>query len=245
MVAATGTNTLGLLVWTLVLTIFTWFATVLYQMHQMKSKGVRAPFITAISESLGSGLYTYAAILALAIFAWGIFIVIAVYRDHNTLIERNAILHDQLVKRDQSYIALHIKGWISNQDEDHNAIVQVWMAIDNTGASNTLRDWKIGIRVGNVLHEGRNSFGQMPLKSSLNIPFLDKEFQRPVGTVAEMQGYVTFGVPGIDGQEFANLYQDHSAAIIVSAKDSNGRTVLAEKNIYETWLEGHKTRPAH
>lgn len=245
MVTATGTNTLGFIVWTLALTIFTWFATIIQQTRQLKSNGSADPFLTAFKGSVGSGLYSFAGIIALALIAWAISVVVAVYKDHVALVESNSQLTKQLAAWDENHITLRINGWISNQDQNHNAIVQVWLAVDNTGEPSVLRDWKITLKIGNLLREGRNSVGQAPLKGSLTIPFLDREFQRPVGTVADMQGYITFGLPGINGKDFADLYLDRSATLIVSARDSHGRTISAEKNIYETWLEGHETRPAH
>ncbi len=177
-----------------------------------------------------------------ALFSWAV--IHTVYRDHVKLMAKNAALKQQLAKSKVANLSMHIKGWIDNQDENHNAIVQVWLGVDNSGEPDTLSDWSLDVKTGHIIREGSHSIGQGALKSSLNLPFLDIEFQRPVGIVADMEGYVTFGLHGMNQQQFNSLYLDHSAVLIVSAVDSKGRQITAEKNIYQTWLEGNENRPA-
>jgi hypothetical protein len=176
--------------------------------------------------------------------AWSIAVISVVYKDHVALVERIAVLHEELAKRGLIHFSLRIKGWIDNQDQNQDAIVQVWLAVDNSGQPDTLSGWQLSIKAGDFVREGTHGIGQPTLKGSLTIPFLDTEFQRPVGTVADVQGYVTFRIKGMNQQEFDNLYLDRSAILVVSAVDSKGMRIEAAKNIYQTWLEGHETVPA-
>jgi hypothetical protein len=244
MVAGTGTNTLGFIVWTVVLTIVMWLATIVQQAFELKIKGIPHPFWVAVAKSANSGLYTCGAVIVLTMLALMVSCIVTIYREHNELTSRIAQLQQKLRERDQPSLSLRIKGWIVNQDQDHNAIVQLWLTLDNWGDPETLRGWELIVKTGDKVFAGRHTIGQEPLKYGLDIPFLDKEFQRPVGTVADMQGYVMFVVPGIDQAHFNNLHLDDSATLIVTAIDSKGTIVKAEKNVYETWKEGHRSMPA-
>jgi len=244
MVAATGTNTLGFSVWTVALTIVIWLATVVQQAFELNAKGVPRPFWVAVAKSAASGLYTCAAVAVLTMLALTVSCVVTIYREHVALTNRITQLEAQLRERDHPSLSLRINGWIGNQDQDHNAIVQLWLALDNFGDPETLRGWGLTVSTSDKVFAGKHTIGQAPLKHGLDLPFLDKEFQRPVGTVADMQGYVTFVVPGIDQTHFDRLYLDRPATLIVTAIDSKGRIVKAEKNIYETWKEGHRRMPA-
>jgi hypothetical protein len=230
--ASLGSNWLGLL--------FPLFIPVIAEIIAFWRYGWRAmiaSWVIPTKIALASALIAYGLLLS-----WCILRV--VYQHHEDLTSRLRGLQRQFDASNQSSMAIKIKGWIDNQDQNQNAIIQVWLSVDNSGQLETLRDWELAVKVGNVLREGRHSIGQAALLSSLNIPFLDTEFQRPVGVVADMQGYVTFGIKGMNQAEFDSLYLDHSATLIVSAIDSKGRRITAEKNIYETWLEGHERRPA-
>lgn len=244
MVNATSTNTLGFIIWTVALTAVVWFATVVQKFFDLRAEKVQQPFYSAIAQSARAGFYTCGAVIVLTLLAWAVACIVTVYQDHAALINQVEQLQEELRKRDQPVLTFRIKGWIANQDQDHNAIVQVWLAVDNSGEPETLRDWALNIQTNDELIPARHSIGQAPLKGGLNIPFLDKEFQRPVGTIADMQGYVTFVVPGIDQARFDKLYLDRQATLVVAAIDSRGRTIKAGKNIYETWTEGHRRTPA-
>jgi hypothetical protein len=244
MVAETGTNTLGFFVWTIALTLTGWLATVGDAYYKNRKQRIAHPVESALRDSSFVGLLIFAGVFALVILCWSLSVAVLIYRDHVAKDQQIAVLQQELRERSASSMSMRINGWIVNQDQNHNAIVQVWLGIDNRGEPNTLRDWKIAIRSGNLVREGNNSVGQPALKHSLNLPFLDIEFQRPVGTVADMQGYVIFGIRGINQEQFVNLYLDHSATLIVSARDSKGISIEAEKNIYQTWQDGHETRPA-
>lgn len=185
-----------------------------------------------------------AGVFLLVVLVWVGSAVKVIYDDHLALAQNIVELKNELRNKEVSPLSLRIRGWIVNQDQNHNAIVQMWLGIDNSGDPSTLRDWKIIVKTGNVSREGRHTIGQSALKGGLNLPFLDIEFQRPVGVVADMEGYVTFAIPGMDQRQFDDLHLDHCAALMVTAVDSQKRVVSAEKNIYQTWLEGHEIRPA-
>lgn len=244
MVSATSTNTVGFFVWTVAITIAGWLVSVGDAYYKNYRSHSANPLVSALRDSWFTGLLMLSGVITLTLLAWGVSTVVVIYRGHLSLVETNSVLREQLAERNAIHLALRIKGWITNQDQNRNAIVQVWLAVDNSGGPDTLRDWKLSVRTGNVIREGRHTIGQPALKGGLNIPFLDVEFQRPVATVADVQGYVTFSVVGVNQRQFNDLYLDHSTTLIVSAIDSKGRTVSAEKNNYQTWLEGHETTPA-
>jgi hypothetical protein len=245
MVTATGTNTLGFFVWTLALTVMGWLATVGDGYYKNYRQHAHDPLASAFRDSWFTGVLLLAGVSILVLVAWAFSTVVVVYQDHTLLVNSIAQLEGQLQKHESAIITLRIKGWIGNQDQDHNAIVQLWLAVNNSGDdSQTLSNWELAVRTSDKTFTGRHTIGQPPLKGGLNIPFLDKEFQRPVGAVADMQGYVTFIVLGIDQARFDKLYLDRQATLAVTAIDSRERTIKAEKNIYETWAEGHRRTPA-
>jgi hypothetical protein len=240
MVKATGTNTLGFIVWTVVLTIVTWLATVIQQTGTLRSKGTHHPFGTAVSQSLAAGSYSAGAVAIFTLFAWVLSCCFMVYNDHVSLVADNIELRKRL---DVSTTSIRIKGMIMNQNQRHEAIAQIWLAVDNIGESTTLRDWALSINTSKGVFPAAHTVGQPALKGGLNIPFLDIEFQRPVGIVADMQGYVTFAVPKLSQAQLADLHLDPDATLTVSATDFRGRTILATRNIEQLWNEWHEVRP--
>jgi len=156
-----GTNTLGFIVWTLALAFVTWLATV-FSNCRASIKGVVHPFVTAFGKSAASGLYTLASVFALAALVWSISIVVVVYRDHNSLTGTVVSLREQLAKRTVADISLRIKGWIDNQNQHHEAIVQVWLGIDNSGEADTLRGWTIAIKVATSFEKESTRLGNRP-----------------------------------------------------------------------------------
>jgi len=245
MVRATGTSTLGFIVWTLAIAFAGWMALVLQKRIELARNHDPRPLYNAVCQSAMSGVYSFGIIFVVTVSAWAIFCAVAVYRDHNELVEKNRALTEEVTKLKTGSIQLQIKGWIGNQNQNGFAIMQMWLSADNFGEPSVLRNWMVKIHTSKGDIEGRHTPGQLPLKGSLNIPFLDAEFVKPVGVVSGLDGYVTFVIPGLNQQQLGNLHLDPVATCIVSAEDQLNRPVTASKSIPQLWNEGHETRRAH
>jgi hypothetical protein len=89
MVTATGTKTLGFIVWTLALTGVSWFSTVVHGYLKRQRIEKQGAFGFALRESRQGGLLLLAAISSLTLFAWLSFVPVVIYRDHESLVSRN------------------------------------------------------------------------------------------------------------------------------------------------------------
>ena len=110
MVKATGTSTLGFIIWTVALAAASWFATVIQQAMSLRSKGTPHPFQTSFVQSLSTGLYTAGAVFILTLVAWSIFGVITIYQDHVSLVAKNLELGKTIssLQQDKSNLANQI-----------------------------------------------------------------------------------------------------------------------------------------
>jgi len=237
MVAATGTNTLGFIVWTLALAIVTWFATVVQQAVELRSKGVGHPFATALGNSAPSGIYTLVAVTVLAVLVWSIFVIVVIYKGHNSLVAENARLNAQLEYRATHGLSLRIGGVvISNWDADSTR-VQLTVTASNDGDPTTARNWNL------VLHTSEgdlNSFhavGEQIAKGSPELPRLDSRLQEPIGEGVEVPGLVSFVFPHIARDRIEILRFDLGAKAVLSVIDRNGKQISTERSIHELAAE--------
>ncbi len=93
MTAATSTNTLGFIVWTVAITAMGWVATTAARWLELKREKVSEPFRKAVLGSATAGAFLGAGVFILVVVAWGIFIIRTVYYDHQGLVTiRNQLL---------------------------------------------------------------------------------------------------------------------------------------------------------
>lgn len=243
MVKATGTSTLGLVVWTVAIAVASWIAIVIQKHGDLTKSRDARPWQNAVVQSWQTGAYTLGAIFLVGFLAWVVFCCVAIYQDHMGLLEKNNNLTAELQRLKTGSMTMRIKGYITNENQHHDAIQQVWLSVDNSGEPTTLSNWTLTIPTSNGEIKGVHTPGQRALSASLNIPFLDAEFSRPVGIVSDFNGYVTFATPGTDRKQVDALYLDRGSEIVVRATDRLGREVVARKNIRELWDAGHEVRP--
>jgi hypothetical protein len=87
-VRATSTNTLGFFLWTVAITAVSWIATFAARVVQLKREKRERPFKGAIGDSLLPALFEVVAIAVLVACLWGVFVVRAVYDDHEESIHK-------------------------------------------------------------------------------------------------------------------------------------------------------------
>jgi|SRR5882762_1895500 len=92
MVRATGTTTLGFLLWTLALAIVTWVATIASKWVELKRQKSSTPLELAITGSLLSIAFEAGAVLALVSMVFGVFSIRTLYNDHQALVCANRTL---------------------------------------------------------------------------------------------------------------------------------------------------------
>jgi hypothetical protein len=89
MVTATGTTTLGFIVWTLALTAVGWASTVAARWIELKREQTDSPFERAFLGSRLPGLFLGAGVVGLVFVAFFVFLVRTVYFDHQSLVLAN------------------------------------------------------------------------------------------------------------------------------------------------------------
>jgi hypothetical protein len=89
MIRATGTTTLGFLVWTLAATLFGWLSTVAYKWFELRRDKSSQAFRKALAGSVWPGIFTTAFFAALVAISFGAFLVRTVYDLHQTLAYAN------------------------------------------------------------------------------------------------------------------------------------------------------------
>jgi len=92
MTSATSTNTLGFVLWTLLLAVVGWAAQVAASWANLGKTGDPTPLRTALAKSLLAVLFSAGGILVLVLIVWSIFAVVVVYRDHQSFIADNNAL---------------------------------------------------------------------------------------------------------------------------------------------------------
>jgi hypothetical protein len=91
LMSATSTNTLGFLVWSLLVVVLGWFITALSAWSNLrKQEGGWGAIAPALRTSLKGGGVGVSIIVALAVVMWAIFLVRTVYDDHMQLIAQRA-----------------------------------------------------------------------------------------------------------------------------------------------------------
>src|ERR1700680_3219604 len=94
MVRATGTTTLGFIVWTLAITAVGWVVTVVTNWLELGRAKTVSPFQQAIASSRLPGIILAVAVFGLVFVVYSVFLVQTVYRDHQSLVARNRELAD-------------------------------------------------------------------------------------------------------------------------------------------------------
>jgi hypothetical protein len=90
MIQATGTTTLGFIVWTVASTAVAWTAGVLAKWIELKRARTSFAFREAVSASFWpQGVFLAAGIVALLVVAYSAFVVRTTYKDHELLAKRN------------------------------------------------------------------------------------------------------------------------------------------------------------
>jgi|SRR5580704_1437516 hypothetical protein len=94
MARATGTTTLGFLVWTLSIAAVGWAATVTGRWLELKREKADKPFRKAVGSSLWPGVFLGAGVCGLVLMALAVFGVRTIYGDHQALVGRIRELDD-------------------------------------------------------------------------------------------------------------------------------------------------------
>jgi len=91
LMSATSTNTLGFLVWSLLVAVLGWFIAAIIEWNNFrKQEGGWRAVAPALKTSLKSGGVGVSIIVALAVVMWAIFIVRTIYDDHMQLVADRA-----------------------------------------------------------------------------------------------------------------------------------------------------------
>jgi hypothetical protein len=86
MTTATGTSTLGVFVWTLAVTVANWLAAIGDQYLKLRGHKIPNPLERALTDSWFIGVLGLGGVAVLVIFAWAVFTVIVIYREHKALL---------------------------------------------------------------------------------------------------------------------------------------------------------------
>ncbi|HEV2960624.1 MAG TPA: hypothetical protein VG649_02285 [Candidatus Angelobacter sp.] len=90
MVRATGTTTLGFIVWTLALSAVGWAATVAGRWLELKRENTVNPFRKALFSSLWPGVFLAGGVFGLVLCAVVVFMFITIFDDHQILVKANS-----------------------------------------------------------------------------------------------------------------------------------------------------------
>ncbi len=96
MVKATGTTSLGFVVWTLALSAVGWAAGVAAKWYELKKTKTAHPFNQAVRESLRAGGFLTIGVAGLVFISFWIFLVRTVYDDHQSLVNRSNVLANKI-----------------------------------------------------------------------------------------------------------------------------------------------------
>jgi hypothetical protein len=134
MTNATGTTTLGFLVWTIAIAIVAWMVSVVAKLIELRKQRGERPFQRAVSASLLSAGLSFGSIFTVVVFVWAGFVILTVYDDHQALVKRNQELlgkgngnpyaifaNNQYASTINTFMAF---AWLENlntQPEDKNA----------------------------------------------------------------------------------------------------------------------------
>jgi hypothetical protein len=95
MVKATGTNTLGFVVWTLAIAAIGWASTVDDRWLELRREGAEKPLREAFLASLWIGVFMAAGVGVLVLGAFALSLVHTVYAEHQAAVRDNATLRDR------------------------------------------------------------------------------------------------------------------------------------------------------
>lgn len=157
MIAATGTSSLGLIVWTVGLAAAGWLVR---RFNAWRENRKKLPKRQAIQKAFEGGLRD-ALIEALAIFliatiAWAIFIPVVIYRNHNQLASEVWRLENQQ-KPDLHMEPTYMFEGINNDTHEYFIIMGVEIS-NPTGPARSLADWNISVSVGGKVKHGHQMF---------------------------------------------------------------------------------------
>jgi hypothetical protein len=106
MIRATGTTTLGFVVWTLLIAAVGWAATIAVKWLKLKRSKTSSPLRAAMRDSIWEGVFTAVGITIVVIAAFCVFAIRTVYDDHQspavqsqTLIRLNMLENVEIQKR--------------------------------------------------------------------------------------------------------------------------------------------------
>jgi len=86
MIRATGTTTLGFVVWTILIAAVGWVATIVTKWFELKRNKTSFPFRSAMRDSAWAGVFAATGIGFLVLVAFCVFVVRTVYDDHESLV---------------------------------------------------------------------------------------------------------------------------------------------------------------
>jgi hypothetical protein len=86
MIRATGTTTLGFVVWTVLIAAMGWAATIAAKWFELKKNKTSSPLRSALRDSVWSCVFTACGISILVVFAFCVFVFRTVYEDHESLV---------------------------------------------------------------------------------------------------------------------------------------------------------------
>src|SRR6266852_5407971 len=89
MIRATGTTTLGFVVWTILIAAMGWAATIAAKWLELRRNKTSFAFRAALRDSTWSGVFTAVGIGVLVVIAFCVFVVGTVYDDHESLVIQN------------------------------------------------------------------------------------------------------------------------------------------------------------
>ena len=217
MVRATGTTTLGFIVWTLALTLIGWVATVAARWLELKRENNISPLRTALLRSGLRGLFIFGGLFVLVVLAFLISTVYTVYNDHHYLVEANKTLR----RPTQPQIQLFLDEWGFAErvvgDKGAPLIKQFGTAavmvatVRNLGPPSIADDWSLSINLPgrtDTLNPGLMDFnfkhpGPIYVGGDI-IPFdklLYRETLTPIATGDKKQGIIAFFVYGMTMKE--------------------------------------------
>ena len=82
LLTATGTTTLGFILWTLALTAVGWSAPVAARWQELKQENHKTPLRQALLGSFRPGMFLAAGVCGLVVFAFSISVIYTIYHDH-------------------------------------------------------------------------------------------------------------------------------------------------------------------
>jgi hypothetical protein len=89
LIKATGTTTLGFVLWTLAVIAVSWASTVAEKWLRLKRAHSTEPFLESLRGSLWLGVFSAGGVTILVAFVFVVFVVRTIYGDHERLVQRN------------------------------------------------------------------------------------------------------------------------------------------------------------